>query len=407
VIDDVSSVDNYREPPPRSSGGLRLQTLMFGVVVCALLAWLAVTAHLAIVAALVLLIVLFAGAFTVLLVRRGGMQQDSLLWSLAIASERSLPLAPAALAFEDHYGSSYRWRVQLFASLLDQGVPLPAALDRVPGLMSREAQVLVRTGHATGTLPQALREAARLRSVRKSAWGEAASKFVYLGMVILSLQTISSFILYFIVPKFEAIFKDFGVKLPPVTVVTIQASRTVIVHPVVLIPVYLFEVAALCLLPLALFNVFQWDLPLFDALFRRRHTALLLRSLALAVEGGRPVGPTLEALATDYPSSWVRRRLRSAAVDTQLGSDWLNSLERRGLLGPSDAAVLASAERAGNLVWALREMAGSNERRLGYRVRVASQIIFPLVVAALGGLVFFMAVAYFSPLVVLIERLAG
>ena len=72
----------------------------------------------------------------------------------------------------------------------------------------------------------------------------------------------------------------------------------------------------------------------------------------------------------------------------------------------NDAAVLASAQRVGNLDWALRELAESSDRRLGYRLQFWLQLIFPLIVLAVGALVFLLAVAYFLPLVTLITKLA-
>jgi protein transport protein HofC len=169
----------------------------------------------------------------------------------------------------------------------------------------------------------------------------------------------------------------------------------------------LAEFVALVLLPFGLFNVFQWDIPLLDALFRRRHTALLLRTLALSVEAGLPIQNGIAVESEEYPSGWVRRRLRRANVDVAHGRDWVEALRDQGLINPTDAAVLASAQRAGNLTWALRETSASAERRLGYRVQLWSQTLFPIAVLMMGLLVFVFAVAYFFPIVRLIKVLSG
>ena len=51
--------------------------------------------------------------------------------------------------------------------------------------------------------------------------------------------------------------------------------------------------------------------------------------------------------------------------------------------------------------------AENSERRLVYRVQMCAQWLVPLFVLALGAVVFTMAVAYFTPLLVLIEKLAS
>ena len=93
--------------------------------------------------------------------------------------------------------------------------------------------------------------------------------------------------------------------------------------------------------------------------------------------------------------------------DVQRGGDWVESLGDHSLIRPSEEAVLASALRVGNLSWALGEMAEANERRLGYRLQLWLQMLFPVLIIALGSLVFVIAVAYFSPIAKLIEVLAG
>ena len=412
---DVELIPDEPKPILVSTGvatersGLRVQHMMYWVGVCAVVVWLAtVTPVWLIVGAIVLM---FAGAIAsaVLFARRTSTQQESLLWALAIAAERSMPLAPAALAFADQFNGSFRARVQLLASLLNDGHPLPEALDQVPGLFTREADVLVRTGWSTGTLARSLREAAAARTMRQAVWGALASRFFYIANVFLFIQVISGFIIYFYAPRYEAIFRDFGIKLPRFTIATINFSHMLgdFAGGAPLILLILLELIILALLPFGLFNVFEWNLPFTDYIYRRRHTTLVLRSLALATEGGKPITSGLASLVRDYPSSWVRKRLIRVDDDIRRGLDWVVSLEENDLLRQSDAGVLSAAQRVGNLSWALREMAESNERRLGYRLQFWLQMLFPLAVIALGALVFVFCVAYFAPLVRLIEVLSG
>jgi len=93
--------------------------------------------------------------------------------------------------------------------------------------------------------------------------------------------------------------------------------------------------------------------------------------------------------------------------DIKVGLDWSTSLARHGLLRQAEVAVFQSAGRAGNLGWALREMADSNRRRLNYRVyTLGVQVLFPLAVLTLGLVVMIYVVSYFLPLVHLITSLA-
>jgi type II secretory pathway component PulF len=69
-------------------------------------------------------------------------------------------------------------------------------------------------------------------------------------------------------------------------------------------------------------------------------------------------------------------------------------------------AVLKSAERVGNLEWALAEMADSTLRRFAIRFQTILDIAFPIAILAFGLFVLFTVVAIFVPLAGMIQGLS-
>ncbi|MFO0953180.1 MAG: type II secretion system F family protein [Isosphaeraceae bacterium] len=397
-----------KDPPaPSRQGGIRLQHMMFAVGVIAFICWLGYVAGPWLAVLAVFVLVGIAVSAVVVVVGRNAAERESMLTALAIAAERDMPLAPAADAFSGQYGVGFRWKVRLLTSLLSQGAPLPSALEQVPGVISPDGLLLVRSGWAAGTVARALRDAAEARARQQSIYGGVAARFGYVFALLFAGQVIVGFISYFIVPKFEAIFKDFGMPLPEVTITSIRITHWMIdlIFPIGLL--VLIELVAISLIPLGWVQLHRWDFPLTDWILRRRHAALVLKALALTVEGGKTIESGMNVLVAHYPSRWVRRRLTPALAEVRRGGDWIESLEHYRLISEADAAVLNSASRVGNLSWALREVATASERRLGYRLRVLLEMLYPVLILLLGGLVGFLAVAYFLPLVELIERLSG
>ena len=188
--------------------------MMWLVGAIAFLTWLFVTVGpFVIIVGAIVLIALLAGT-GMILARQRSTQQDSLLWILAIAVERNMPLAPTLASFADQFRGAYRRRIMNLAAQLNWGTPLPEALEKVHRVVSRDAILMAYVGQETGRLPQALRTTASARSSQLPIWTAIASRFAYLLGLLLAIQAICGFLLYFIVPKFEAIFKDFGVSLP-------------------------------------------------------------------------------------------------------------------------------------------------------------------------------------------------
>jgi protein transport protein HofC len=385
----------------------RLSHMMWLIAAIAVGLFLVVTMGAIVVpVGIVLLFALAIGA-GVILARRRSTQQDSLLVILAIAAEGNMPLAPTVAAFADQYKGSYRRRIMSLAAELDSGRSVPEALESVRRVVSRDALLMARVGEQTGRLPQALRLAASSRASQLPIWTAIATRLAYLLAVLLVMQTICGFMLYYIVPKFEAIFKDFGVPLPEPTIGMIQGSHFLIKYGLITAWIPPLEVLLLIFLPFSFAGWVNYDVPFFDRLLKRRHMALILRALSLAVDAGKPIEVGLTTLASHYPTLWVRRKLIKVDDQVQLGESWISALERQGIIKTSDAQVLLSASEVGNLAWALRELAETAERRLAFRFQAVIQTLFPLVIIGLGLLVGFLAVAFFTPLVVLIGRLSG
>lgn len=400
-----------RSVPSRHTFGLR--HVMFGILVLALALWgLRDLWQVALLFLLTVSPVLLVCGVVVAIFKRRSTEQEALLSVLTIAADHRLPLAPGAEAFSGMCSrgllrGGFQQRVLAFSYLLDSGVALPQALDSVPNLLPEGAAALASVGWAQGALGAGLHEAQATVANRRTYMPAFLSKLAYFTVLMLALQAIGGFIIYFIVPKFEAIFADFGVPLPSITRFAIQVGALVTESAVVMPIVVLAEIFLLIYLPFSFAGLVRWRLPGAGMLLRRRDTAAVLRGLAVTVDAGNPISTGLELLRDTYPIRSVKRQLEHARVLAEHGIEWTEALRTRGVIRKADVAVLASAQRAGNLGWALRVLADGYERRLGYRLTALSQFLLPIIILCIGAVVCLFAVGYFMPLVLLIRSLAG
>jgi protein transport protein HofC len=380
---------------------------MYAVLGFALASWLGVILGLGLVGLLigVAVAIAFGGAY--LYAGRRSTQQDALLWALAITAERGMPLAPTFDVLAYQCRGEYRRKVLAAAYYLRQGLSLPQVLEREPGLFPADAVILTRVGQACGTLTTALRESAQSRARFRGPWMTLALRVVYLLWLLTVLETITGFTFAFILPKYQAIFADFGTPLPSSTNLMIAVADSLRRYGYLFAPIGILQLGLLMLAMVASVGVLPWNLPLVAHLFFRRHTAVLLRCLAYVIEGNKPMAEVLGNLARIYPAEPIRNRLLWVVRDIEAGEDWCAALAGRGLIRPSEEALLEAAKRTGNLAWALRQAAESSERRLTYRFQLFVQWFLPLCLVLAGALVFLIAFAYFTPLVVLIQKLSG
>jgi type II secretory pathway component PulF len=334
-------------------------------------------------------------------------RQYGLLWLLTVSAERFMPLAPAIEAFAMERGGAFSRRAKQLAKMLHDGVPLPDALDQCPGLLPPYAVPMVRVGFQTGTLAPALRQAANVHDLHEPVWMALNGKIAYLLLLPACGFMLLTFIMLKIVPSFEKIFKDFGTALPSMTVGLIQLAYFSLNYWFLFLPAYLFGPLLLFYLPMRYFGWTTWDLPGMGRFTRRFDSAQVLDTLALVAGQHRPLPEGIAALAQSYPKEHIRRRLRLVMAEIASGGDWCESLCRHGLMRQPELAILHSAQRVGNLPWALHEMADSVRRRLAYRMQALTQVLFPPIVILLGLVVMFIVVALFLPLLSLITKLAG
>ncbi len=333
-------------------------------------------------------------------------QQYALLWLLAVSAERFMPLVPAIEAFARERGGFFGRRAKRLAEMLASGVPLPAALDACRNVLPRSALPMIRIGWQSGALAPALREAATVSGQHHGLWTSLVGKLTYLILMPLFGFGILSFVMLWIVPKFGKMFREFGIELPWMMRQLTAAATALVNYWFLFFPFWFAVVLLLCYAGLRHYGLIRWNLPGMGWLARRLDSANVMDALAIVAGQQRPLLDGVAGLARSYPTAGIRWRLCRAADDIETGTDWAESLQRRGLIRRTDLAILQAAQRAGNLPWALQEMAQSNRRRFAYRLQAAAQTAFPVVVIFFGAMVAFIVVALFLPLVTLIQSLS-
>src|SRR5262249_32042909 len=99
-------------------------------------------------------------------------------------------------------------------------------------------------------------------------------------------------------------------------------------------------------------------------------------------------------------------QLSSAVKALHAGTPWHEALLKSRIVSKPEAALLKTAEQAGNLPWTFRQIAQRREKRAVYLLASALQVLYPLVILLLGSFVGIFVIALFTPLVKLVEGLS-
>lgn len=354
-------------------------------------------------------------------------RQEELVYVLAAAAEAGAPLAPALWAYvrdrpRDDWrtfwmvvvlffvlpGYYFYWRrhnfdhkVYRLATMLETGHSLHDAVRAARGAMPREVLLAAAVGESTGELATCLRLAPRWRLT--PVWVDSGPRLFYPLLLLLSVYGIFAFLMLFIFPKFQKIFSDFKLRLPPLTEFIVTMGQYVQREGgwLVLSAVPLALLAAVGMLS----PTFRWYCPGVRRLARMHSQSRLLRMLGLLLGAGKPVPEALTIIIDSwYFRGTTRKRLIRARTAVEQGNSLADSLYNHGLLPQHMYALVQAAERARHLPWALSELGDTLARRA---VRISQRLslaIFPIAVLAVGIFVACVAFGMFMPLITLINE---
>jgi type II secretory pathway component PulF len=359
---------------------------------------------------------LAVGLIYLTLRRRPQIEREGLIDVLAIAARSGLPMGPAVSALRALGPSGGGRRLQGLARRLEAGEPLPRVLREMPGLLPAESETLARLELPGTTTAAALEQAVAAGEARRRDPVSWSSVVAYPLTVLVVLLVALFYLHYSVRPRLWAIWTDFGLAGPAPGTIGGTLSRglrrlglTGLTGPVRLVEGGLLAGAVVGVVSLVGYLLrlqgVRMRLP-WLTLRDERAVAGVLRGLSVGLKADLPVPQTLAALRRATPTAWIGRRLARAAEAVAAGVAWPEALRRRGLLSPAEAALVASSERTGHPAWALRELAAGRERRAADRLRVTATLLRTLALLALGAIVLAAAVAYFLPLVRLIEHFA-
>ena len=217
----------------------------------------------------------------------------------------------------------------------------------------------VRLGNETGDVSGAVEKVARMDHEAESLLRTILEKLFYLAVLTNVLMGILSFVMMKIVPVFAKMFDEFGLDLPWPTQLLIHVSKWIADYWFLVAPLILPLNAILLIGGLYYVYLLPRDIPMLNRVSLRWDSALIMRSLGLAVRQQRPFLNMIRILSDRYPRRSVRKRLRQTLTHMNNGTSWTDALYQTALLRSVDAAVLSAAQRSGNLEWAV-EMAESS-----------------------------------------------
>jgi len=337
----------------------------------------------------------------------------SLNEQIAGMARAGLPLDKGLESLAQEMGrGELRTVTNALADDLRAGHPLPEALARQQRQIPPYYANLVTAGVQTGKLSEVLTTLTNYARTVATTRSTVIESLLYPAIVLVAGIALFAALGICLLPVFDQIFQDFGLKLPYVTQLAFDVSRnseTVLIVGIILIGGFAFAVAAAQCTQYGREVLAQvvCRLPLIGAVIRSARLAGFCDLLGMLVEYGVPL-PTAFGLAGSA-SSDPAIAAKAAEVEERLnqGIPLAEAFAGRGLAPDWVVWLAATGEKRSGLAAALREIAAIYRRQVDARSAILRIVLPPIVVIMTAVLITILFVtAIVTPMVSLMETLS-
>ena len=301
---------------------------------------------------------------------------------------------------------------------VESGSSLSDAMAKHPRAFDRLFVKMVAAGEVGGVLDIILQRLAEFMEKSMKLRRKIKGAMAYPIAVVVVAIGIVTFIMWFIIPKFEAIFLDFGVALPILTRFLIKASRWVAGNQVgQQIPgaVFIFVAPFVIFVFIKLIRkagpgraitdqILLW-IPVLGGLVRKATIARFTRTLGTLISAGVPI---LEAIliTRDTSGNYVFEKALNKVHDSiREGESFAGPLRESKVCDPIVVNMVDVGEETGELDAMLLKVADNYDDEVDTAVAALVSLLEPLMVVVIGGMVGTIVVSMFLPLVAMIESL--
>lgn len=295
---------------------------------------------------------------------------------------------------------------------VESGSTLSEAFGKHPKAFDRLYVNMVKAGEAGGALEVILRRLAEFKEKAQSLARRIKGAMIYPCVVIGVAVSILSFIMIFIIPKFEKIFADFKMKLPWLTEMLINTSRWFVKYWYV-IP--LFPVAIWLTLKLIRLNksgAYALDkiklyIPVAGMLVEKTIVARTMRTLGTLISSGVPILEALSIVKETAMNAVFENCYQRVYESIREGETIAAPMKESRLVDDMVINMIDVGEETGDLDTMLNKIADVYDEEVDVLVEALISLLEPIMIVVLGFIVGTIVIALFMPLLGLLEGLSG
>ncbi len=298
------------------------------------------------------------------------------------------------------------------ADSVQSGSTFSEGLAQHPRLFNDLYVNMVRAGELGGVLEVVLNRLAEFQEKAQKIKNKVAAAMVYPVIVLVLALAIMTFLMIFIVPKFEQIFHDMlGDKpLPTITLFVIGISNFMQNHWLLIFGALAVFVVGLKLAARTpqgrrMLDRVKLRAPVFGDLTRKTSISRFSRTLGTLVTSGVPILQALTITGATAGNSVIAHAISQVHDSVKEGESIVTPLEASGVFPPMVISMVDVGEETGQLPQMLLKIAEVYDDEVDNSVAALTSLLEPIMIVLLALIVGTIVIALFMPLISIISGL--
>lgn len=298
------------------------------------------------------------------------------------------------------------------------GATLSDAMAKYPKAFDKLYTKMIAAGEVGGVLDLILQRLAEFMEKAAKLKKKIIGAMIYPAVVVSVAALIVAAIMIFIVPKFEKIFEDFDTDLPALTVMLMQGSRWLgggLPGQIVPGAVWMLTSPFIVFFGVKFLRKTNGGKSVIDQLFlfipvagklgSKSTIARFTRTLGTLINAGVPILDALIITRDTTGNEVYRRALTGVHDSVRKGDSFAEPLRKSRVCDGIVVNMIDVGEETGDLDKMLLKIADNYDEEVDVMVEALVSLLEPIMVVVLGGIVGFIVIALFMPLVKLITNL--
>jgi len=298
------------------------------------------------------------------------------------------------------------------ANDVEAGASLSEAMARYPKTFNSLYSNMVAAGEAGGVLDLILNRLADFMEKSARLKAKIIHAMIYPIAVLSIAFGIVTGIMYFVVPKFEKIFADFGVDLPGPTLLLLRMGNfiskqygwaIILFSPVALIA--LFRIIRISETGRLILDKIGLAIPVMGQIMAKTSISRFTRTLGTLISAGVPILDALNITRDTTGNEVYRRAVQSVHDSIRKGESFAEPLRKARVVDVMVVNMIDVGEETGDLDKMLVRIADNYDEEVDRLVASLVSLLEPFLVIMLGVICGFIVISLFMPMIAMMENL--